>query len=327
MEFLNISNAMYTMVAIATVGVMVMGNKKKSKIMQAFRLNFDLRWQWLKLGLMVVGLLMIVLALMGPVVEDGVTEVKGEGLDMYVLIDTSNSMLVEDVVPSRLGQAKGILTSLLESMDGDRIGFIPFASSAYVQMPLTDDYDLAEMFVDVIDTDMISGGGSDVDYAIQVAVDAFEGSTQGDKIMLILSDGEAHESEAAEVIKNIKDKQIKVFSIGMGTSDGGLIPEYDIKGQEKIGYKKDGNGQTVMSRLNEDLLKNLAQVTGGKYYRGQNVAADISGLKQDMSGLVRGNQMTRSTVHYKHYYQIFLGIGMVLLLLGLLLPERGQSNG
>ncbi len=325
MELLQPANGLYVVIAIVMMVVIGFGYKKKNRIMQAFGLGYELGVQRMKIAFMALGLLLMVVALMAPAREDGVTEVKSEGLDIYVLIDTSKSMLAEDVAPSRIKVAQGMLLRLLNQMDGDRVGFIPFSSSAYVQMPLTDDYDLASMFLNVMDTDMISGGGSDVGNAIEVAMDAFDQSPQGDQVILILSDGEEHTPKASEIIRTMRNDKIKVFSIGVGTLDGGLIPEYDQEGQVKQGYKKDSSSRTIMSKLNESLLVELAQTTGGHYYNAEATNGDVNGLINDINGLKRGNQTSRKMVHYQHLYQYFLGIGIGLLLMGLLIPERSRA--
>lgn len=325
-ELLNPGNAGYIIVVMMMVLVIVLGYKKKNKFIQVFKLSYIKGFQRLKIVLMVLGFILIFVALLGPAQEDGLEQVTSEGLDIYVLLDTSKSMLAEDMAPSRIELAKSLLMSLLEDLNGDRIGFIPFSSTAYVQMPLTDDYDLAKMFVNVMDTEMISGGGSDVGYAIQVAMDAFDEASQGDQVILILSDGEEHDDHAAEVIQSMSSSQIKIFAIGIGTTQGGLIPEYSLDGKEKLGYKKTADGQTVMSKLNESMLIELARATDGQYYNGQSIMSNTDSVITDILKLKRGNLTSKSVIHYKHLYQFALGLGMVLFLTGILLPERSQGH-
>lgn len=164
-------------------------DEKKAGILAKMRLGLTMKYEKLRIAIMFLGLVTICIALLGPQKLAGTMEVKRESLDIYVLLDTSKSMLVEDTVPNRLEREKQIVSNILDELDGDRIGFIPFSSSAYIQMPLTDDYNMAKMFLDVVDTDMIGGGGSDVGKAIKLAYDSFERTTIGDKVILIISDG------------------------------------------------------------------------------------------------------------------------------------------
>ena len=179
-------------------------------------------------------------------------------MDIYVLIDTSKSMLVTDIAPDRITVAKRIVENLLDNLSGDRIGFIPFASDAYIQMPLTDDYQLAKMFLDVVDTDMISGGGTNLAAAVRLANDSFKRTSSADRVIIIISDGEEHEGASLDVIRRIIDDQLKIFTIGVGSEKGGLVPVYDNDGNNIVGYMKDGKGQFVTSRLNADTLRQLA---------------------------------------------------------------------
>ena len=154
-----------------------------------------------------------------------------------MLIDTSKSMLTEDVQPNRIERAKKITEDIIDRLEGDRIGFIPYSSAAYIQMPLTDDYDLAKMFLEVIDTDMIGGGGTNVGTAIKLASESFNRTANSDKVIIILSDGEEHDSDSIDVLKSVRDDSLKVYTIGIGTEKGGLIPVYDDTGR-RVDYKK-----------------------------------------------------------------------------------------
>lgn len=325
-EFLYLGNGWMVVLIIGMVMTIVLGYKKKNNLIQKFRRTYSRGRQRVKIAFMVLGLLSILVALLGPSQEDGIEEVSTEGLDIYVLIDTSKSMLSEDVRPSRFELAKSLLSSVIDQLNGDRIGFIPFSSTAYVQMPLTDDYDLANMFLQVMDTDMISGGGSDLAEAIEVAMTAFDGSSQGDQVILILSDGEDHESQARDISQSISSEKIKIYAIGLGTAEGGLIPEYDGETKELIGYKKTNDGQAVMSKLDASMLMTLASATGGQYYQGQAMVGHTESLLNDMVMLNRGQGVSRSVPYYQHYYQYFLGLGLLLFIGGYLLPERSYNH-
>lgn len=325
-DFLYLSNSYYIILPIITLVIIWMGYKKKAVILQYFKLNFNPKAKVLRFLALTLGLALISIALLGPMTEIGVTEIQTSGLDIYVLMDTSKSMLVEDVLPSRIEKGKTIIEDLIEQLDGDRIGFIPFSSTAYIQMPLTDDYALANMFVDVIDTEMISGGGSNVAKALEVAKDSFDLSAVGDKVILLISDGEEHSSEATKIIDAMKTDQIHVYSIGMGTLEGGLIPEYNPQTEEKIGYKKDNEGHAIMSKLNESMLKSIAASTNGAYYQSTLTSNEIGEIVKEFNSLKQSEQKSQKVKNYEHFYQYFLAIGLLLLIIGLIYPERRMSH-
>lgn len=325
-EFLYLDNFIYIILPVLVLLIIWFGYKKKANILSFFKLSFNPKFKLLRFLSLFLGLALISISLLGPMTEIGMTEVKSSGLDIYVLIDTSKSMLVEDVLPSRIEKAKTLVEDLLNQLDGDRVGFIPFASTAYIQMPLTDDYDLARMFVDVIDTDMISGGGSNVAKALEVAKSSFDLSATGDKVILVISDGEEHSADAALITEAIEEDQIHVYAIGMGTIEGGLIPEYDPITNEKLGYKKDNQGHAVMSKLNESMLKSIAADTDGAYYQSTLTSNEISDLVNEFGKLKKSDIKTNQVKNYEHFYQYFLGPGLVLLLFGLIFPERRMNH-
>jgi len=324
-EFLYLKNSIYSILSILILVIIWFGYKKKARILQFFKLHFNSRFKFLRFLSLFVGLSLISVALLGPTKEMGMTKVQSSGLDIYILIDTSKSMLVEDVLPSRIEKGKMLMEDLVNQLDGDRIGIIPFASTAYVQMPLTDDYDLTKMFINVIDTDMISGGGSNVAKAIEVAKNSFDLSATGDKVILVISDGEEHDDKATTITKSIEEDQIHIYSIGMGTSEGGLIPEYDTQTKQKLGYKKDSEGHAIMSKLNESMLIAISGETNGTYYHSMLASNEISDLMNEFSGLKKSDKKTRQVKNYEHFYQYFLGIGLLLLFVGLIFPERRMT--
>ena len=204
-EFKYPINILFAVLPIASCVLLYLGGKKKEEILNRLNLKTVSKYRILRSIFAVLGLALILISLLGPQSFIGVTKVHKEGLDIYVLIDTSKSMLVEDIKPNRISRAKNIIESIIDKLDGDRIGFIPFSSAAYIQMPLTDDYQLARMFLDVMDTDMIGGGGTNVGTAINLAQKSFNESSSADRVIIILSDGEEHNSNSIDTLKSIKD--------------------------------------------------------------------------------------------------------------------------
>lgn len=321
-EFKYPINILFAVLPIASCVLLYLGGKKKEEILNRLNLKTVSKYRILRSIFAVLGLALILISLLGPQSFIGVTKVHKEGLDIYVLIDTSKSMLVEDIKPNRISRAKNIIESIIDKLDGDRIGFIPFSSAAYIQMPLTDDYQLARMFLDVMDTDMIGGGGTNVGTAINLAQKSFNESSSADRVIIILSDGEEHNSNSIDTLKSIKDDRLKVFTIGVGTEKGGLVPDYDASGAQKTGYKKDKNGEFVMSKLNAEILKNIASTGNGAYYQASLTGEEISTLTKKISSLKRDNYNEHEIKRFKQLYQYFLGPGILLFLIAYLLPER-----
>ena len=302
--------------------LMILAYRKKEKILEVMKVKIKIPFKVLRSILITLGLSLMVVALMGPQIFMGYAEVSKKGMDIYVLIDTSKSMLVEDIQPNRLSRAKKIIEGIIDHLKGDRIGFIPFSQNAYVQMPLTDDYQLARMFLDVVDTEMIAGGGTNIAAAIKLADSSFKRTSSADRVIIVISDGEELDSNSQNVVKNINDDQLKVFTIGVGSEKGGLIPVYDEKSNQRISYKKDNKGDFVTSRLNSDVLKALADIGNGKYYQASVSGDEIQNILRDMGSLKRDTSKTDKIRRLRPQYQYFLGAGLLLFIAAYMLPER-----
>lgn len=320
MEFHYLTGAVYFLPVGLALVILWLGRRKKTAILKQFKKRPGK--QFLKSGLLIAGLSLVVLAIMGPRQEDGFHDVAKEGLDIYVLMDTSKSMLAQDVAPSRIERAKKTVSTLLESLEGDRIGFIPYASSAYIQMPLTDDYELAKLYLDVMDTDMIGGGGTDVLQGVELASRSFDQTYGGQKVVLILSDGEAHDMDYSALSKYQEKTPFKIYTIGIGTKEGALLPETEGASGRVTGYRKDKNGALVTSRLDEAQLMEMASLTGGRYYASDLDGSEISRVVRDLGYLQRGQRASAKMKLYKEQYQWFLLPGILCLVLGLILPQR-----
>ncbi len=213
----------------------------------------------------VLALGFLILSLASP--RFGAALEKGErkGRDIYFLIDVSNSMNATDIKPSRLEATKQIIYGLLEKMSGDRVGVAVFAGKCQIICPLTDDYDAVGMFVDSVDTDMISMQGTDLGEAIKKVVKAFPEEDGGYRTVIVFSDGEDFGENVKEGIKLAKENGVIIFTVGIGSKSGAPIPVYDAEGNV-IGFKKDREGNIVVSKLNEKVLKETADKTGGAFF-------------------------------------------------------------
>lgn len=322
LEFKYPYNILYMLPALAAVVFFILSFAKKEKIMAQLHLNFKIPLKALRSALICAGLGSVAFSLLGPQVFSGYTEIDKTGLDIYVLMDTSKSMLVSDVKPNRLTIAKKIAENLLYQLEGDRIGFIPFASDAYIQMPLTDDYRLARMYLAVMDTDMISGGGTNLAAAVKLACDSFKRASGSDRVIIILSDGEEHDSASQNILKNITDDNLRIYTVGVGTEGGGLVPVYDGTGETVVDYMKDDTGNPVTSRLNPETLIQLAKNGNGSYYQAGSRGIEISSLINDLSGLKRDRTAAEQIKKFTPLYQYFLAGGVLLFITAWFLPER-----
>lgn len=239
-----------------------------------------------------------------------------ERSDIFIALDISRSMDARDVIPSRLENAKRFVSQLVRSRRGDRIGLIFFAGSAFVQMPLTHDYAAAEMFVRTAETNLAGTQGTVIGEAIELAVKNAEDDIPG--ALVILSDGEDHDTEALESATDAARRGWKIFTVGVGTSEGGLIP---VNADGLEGYKTDNYGQPVRSVPNKDLLKQLAAQGNGQYFSLSDDAVQlISDLSAYLDLVKKRSAEVRSYSQYNSYFQYFLAPAFLCFLCFVLFP-------
>ena len=247
-------------------------------------------------------------------------EVKREGIDLYIAVDVSNSMNAQDIVPSRLDRSKQAINKLISELQGDRLGVIIFADKAFVQLPITTDYAAAKMFLASVNTNSVASQGTAIGEAINLAVKSFADDERS-KAIIIISDGEDHENEAAmEAAAEAAKKGVKIYTIGMGLPDGAPIPLYNQYGQ-MTGYKKDKNGNTVVTRLDEDMLRRIAEAGGGLYVRANNSNVGLEKIYNDISKLDKTEIETQVFTDYEDQFQWFVGPGIILLLIWIFLSS------
>ncbi len=265
----------------------------------------------------VVFLLMIACLILGLAnLQNGskMEEVKREGIDLYVAVDVSNSMNAQDIVPSRLDRSKQAINTLIGNLQGDRLGVIVFADKAFVQLPITTDYAAAKMFLSSVNTGSVASQGTAIGEAINLAVKSFSEDDRS-KAIIIISDGEDHENDAAlEAAKEAAKKGIRIYTIGMGLPDGAPIPEYNQYGR-MMGYKKDRQGNTIVTRLDEQMLTRIADAGGGMYVRASNSNVGLEKIYDDISKMDKTEIETKVFTDYEDHFQWFVGAAILLLLL------------
>ena len=279
--------------------------------------DLDRRRRRVRAGLLTVAVASFAVALAGPMWGFHWEEVRREGIDLVVAFDTSKSMLATDVAPNRLARAKLAVQDLLAELAGDRIGLVAFAGTAFVQCPLTLDRNAFRESLEAVEVGLIPRGGTNLTAALQSGLAAFEGHQGRHQALVLITDGEDHEGKLDDVIAEASKRGVKIFTVGIGTADGELIPT------EGGGFLKDRRGQVVKSRLGEETLKKVALDTGGVYLHAAGADLGLAGLYRDHIATMEKRDL-ESTLQrrYEHRYQIPLALGLVLLAVEQILGER-----
>ena len=263
----------------------------------------------------------MIIGISNPQIGTKMEEVKREGVDLMIALDLSNSMLAEDIKPNRLERAKQAISRLIDKLEGDRIGLIVFAGDAYVQLPITTDYSAAKLFLSTVNTSIIPSQGTAIGKAIDLSMRSFDMENGQKKAIIIITDGENHEDDALEQAKLTNEKGVLVHTLGMGLSKGGPIPIYNKYGNN-TGYRKDKEGNTIISKLNEQMLQEIASTGGGAYVRANNTQAGLSILFSEINKMEKKEIGTMVFTDYKDRFQLFLFIALLLLFFDLILLSR-----
>ncbi|MEG0069722.1 vWA domain-containing protein [Cetobacterium sp.] len=316
MEFGNLNSKYYIIIPFIIIIFLIIGGVKRENILKKIGWKEDRIYTIIKIIFISLGSILIFIALLSPQKLKEKSKVEINGSDLYVLMDISKSMLAEDVYPNRLEISKKELKTILENLKGDRIGIIPFSDSAYVQMPLTDDYFMAISYIDAIDSKLTSGGGTDLLSALQLANNSFERTESKEKSVLIFSDGG---ERSQEIIDYAKKNNIKVFIFGVGTDEGSVI---SIDG----GFIKDNNGNIVVSKINDEFLKELSKESNGGYYELNNLNTNYAKFLDDLNKLDKKSQREDEIKIYTKYYQYPLTLGIILILFGYLIKKKFREG-
>lgn len=273
----------------------------------------------LKFVLVMLAMLSLIFALANPQTGSRLEKVKRKGIDLMICLDVSNSMLAQDIKPDRLERAKQSISRLIDNLDGDRIGIIIFAGKAYTQLPITTDYAAAKMFTSTINTNLVAVQGTALADAIELASNSF-GESKRNRAMIIITDGEDHQGNTLEQAEAAVQKGIAIYTIGMGLPEGVPIPQYN--GNVMTGYKKDRDGQTVMTRLDETLLQQIASLGKGMYVRATNSETGLNKILDDINKIQKTEIEEKQFSDYETRFQYFVGLALILLMLDLFVFER-----
>jgi len=251
--------------------------------------------------------------------------VKRRGIDVVIALDISLSMLAEDIKPNRLEYAKNELASFIDRLKGDRIGIVAFAGKAFVQCPLTIDYSAAKFFLESLSPDAISVQGTAIGEALGMAEGMFREKSGEYEVIVLLTDGEDTVTDPLKPAKDLAEAGIRVYTLGIGSPSGELIPLRDESGN-LVGYKKDRNGNLVRSRMNEVLLRKIAEITGGAYYRCSGRGGELEKLYDVISGMEKREISSKQFSKLEDRFQYFLLPAVILLIIESFLPERRRPK-
>ncbi len=262
----------------------------------------------------------LILALCNLQTGSKLSEVKREGADLIVCLDVSNSMLAQDLEPNRLERAKYALEKMIDGLEGDRLGLIIFAGEAYVQLPITSDYSAAKLFLSSINTKMVPVQGTNLAAAINKAVESFGKDEGKNKAIILITDGENHEIEAVKAAEDAAQKGIMINTIGIGSLNGVPIPL--IENGKVVGYRKNKAGETIITKLNADVLKQISGKANGVYVQATQSDLGIKAIINKVDELEKAKIDTKMFTDYEDQFQWFLGFALILFVIEFLISER-----
>ena len=275
---------------------------------------------FLKLGVMLLALVGIILGLVNPKIGTKMETVKREGIDIVFAMDVSKSMLAEDVAPSRLEKSKQIVSQIINQLGNDRIGIVAYAGSAFPVLPITTDYGVAKMFLQSINTDIVSSQGTSLDEAIKLSATYFDDKSKTSKLLIMISDGEDHSEGAESAAEEANKLGMKIITVGIGTENGSTIP---LRRNGVIeSFKRDNNNEVVITKLNKEGLTTIAKTTKGGYVDGKNTKAVLDYVKNALDNIQKTEFESTQMADFQSQFQWFLGFAFALLFLDVFFLER-----
>ncbi|MDE3743163.1 VWA domain-containing protein [Maribacter polysaccharolyticus] len=276
---------------------------------------------YVKLIFFLLGITFLTLGLVNPKIGTKLETVKREGVDIVFAVDVSKSMLAEDIAPNRLEKAKRLVSEIINQLGSDRIGIIAYAGQAFPQLPITTDYGAAKMFLQSMNTDMLTSQGTAIDQALGLATTYYDDEEQTNRVLFIISDGEDHsEGTTSQAVDDAVDEGIRIFTIGVGKSKGAPIP---IKRNGVVeSLKKDSQGEVVITRLNEEVLQEIANAGNGQYIDGSNTSEAVEQIKDILMQMDKTEFEAKQFSEYKDQFQWFLAAGLLFLFLDVFILDK-----
>lgn len=279
------------------------------------------RGAW-KFVMLLLALVFVILGVAGPQFGSKLQQVKKKGVELMIALDVSNSMMAQDIKPSRLEKAKMAISRMVEKLSNDKVGLIVFAGDAYVQLPITTDYSSAKLFLSNISADIVPVQGTAIGAAIDLAAKSFTPETETSKAIIVITDGENHQDDAIAAAKKAHEKGIAIHTIGMGLEQGAPIPEKGQLGQ----FMKDGSGNIVVSKLDEQTLREIAKAGEGIYVRASNTDVGLTQLLDEVNRMEKSLLEERVYTDYAEKYQYFLLVGLFFVFVEFMILGRKNKH-
>lgn len=292
------------------------GNSRLLKRLSPEQSHFK---QLVKVLAIALGLSALVIALVNPKIGTKLETVKREGVDIVFALDVSKSMLAEDIAPSRLEKAKQVISKIIEKLGSDRVGIIVYAGNAYPLLPITTDQAAAHMFLQNANTDMVSSQGTAINEALKLGLSYFDDDEQTNRYLFLVSDGEDHEEDTNYITENAVKQGIKIFTIGVGNTQGAPIP---IRINNLTTYKKDRNGETVITKRDNKTLQTIAENGDGVYLDGNNTSKTVETINDLLLKAEKTEFETKQFADFKDQFQWFIGIAIFLLVIDALMFNK-----
>jgi Ca-activated chloride channel homolog len=275
----------------------------------------------LKFGMSLFAITLIIIALANPQVGTKIEDVKQIGIEVYILLDVSRSMGAEDIKPSRLEKAKFEISNLIQKLQGDKIGLVVFAGQAYIQFPLTTDYSAANLFLNAVDYNSVPQPGTAIGPALDLALKSFRYDDDTKKAIVLITDGEDHEGNIDAAVDEAKSKDVALYAIGFGSPAGVPIPVYDDNGKQ-TGFMKDNQGNIVLTKLDEEILKSVTEKGNGKYYRGSNGQDELNEIYNDLAKIQQSEYGSKKITEYEDRFYYFLIPAIIILIAEILISSN-----
>ncbi len=272
-----------------------------------------------KFIILMLALAFIIAGIARPQFGSKLKSVKREGIELIIALDVSNSMMAEDIEPNRLERAKRAISRLIDRLNDDKIGLIVFAGEAYTQLPITSDYNSAKLFLNSVSTDIVPRQGTAIGAAINLASNSFTPNGESNKAIVVITDGENHEDDAVSAAKDAVDEGILVHTIGMGLPQGSPIP---VMRSGQKDYLKDKDGQVVVTKLDEQMLEQVAAAGNGIYVRANNAQVGLNALFDEINKMEKEEMESRIYSEYNDQFQYFFAIALFLILFEFIILER-----
>lgn len=319
--------ALYALPLVAVIFWLVYKNERKllerfaaKELHKVIVSSYSSVKNYVKFGVILLALVCLIIAAANPQVGTKLQEVKQTGIDVFILLDVSKSMTAEDIKPNRLEKAKYQISNLIQKLHGDRIGLIIFAGQAYIQFPLTTDYSAASLFLSAVDVNSVPQPGTAIASAIRLATESFDSSSTS-RVIIAITDGEDHEGDVMEAVDEAVKDQIKIYTIGLGSTGGVPIPVYNNRGY-MTGFKKDNEGNTVLTKLNETVLKEIAAAGFGEYYRGNNYEDYLDKIYNNLSEIKKSEFGVKKVTDYENRFYYLLIPAILLLIIEIFITEK-----